>query len=89
MATKHPAEKVQSLFGQLEQIEAALAANREALMAVVDDMNAVSVLGELETARAELQAAADDIVRKIAVQVESSSAAAVFAGQPVPVDVIL
>lgn len=88
MAVRHPSDRVRSLFGQLMEIEDALASNGQALLALGGDVNSASLSGELQEARSELQAVAKDLVREIEAHVEGASARAVFTGRGPVVDAL-
>jgi hypothetical protein len=76
---KPPAERVESLFGQLEALEHAMAKAEQALLEGLDDPYSVSALAELREQHDALGQAANDIEREIRDYVQNSSALAVFA----------
>lgn len=78
MAERHPSERVNSLFGHLDEIERKLADNQQAFLRALDDKYSATALGALQEESQALAKVASTIVREIEDYVASSSAHAVF-----------
>jgi hypothetical protein len=78
MPERYSHERVTSLFGELNALEREMVETQQALLEKIDDLDAVSHLGELKEQADQLETAIERIVEMIRGQVQSTTAVAVF-----------